>query len=143
MAKAFFLTCVLGMTMSCSGTSSSSSSETSSEVIDSIEILQIDDKKNVIDVYDIGAIPAGTEVRDAVVIRNFDSEKGVRITAIDGDGIVSDCHQSYDSITPDMFISVDFKLKAPEEQGPFDATMLIHYKNIKNPTVIKIHGNAE
>lgn len=140
--KTLFHACILSMTWSCSGSSSSSSSN-STELIDSIPIHQIDNQKNILDVYDMGTLPAGQEVREATVIYNIDSVRGVRITDIDGDDIVSKCRPSRDSIVPGMFISVDFKLKVPDEKGPFDATMRIHYNNVKNPTILKLHGNAE
>lgn len=141
-ATPLFYVCVLGMTLSCSGTSSSSS-EASPEIIDSIPIHQIDDQKNIIEVYDLGTFPVGKEVREASVICNFDSVRGARIVSIDGDELISDCHPSVDSIFPEMFISVDFNLKVPEEKGPFDAIMRIHYNNVKNPSIIRLHGNAE
>ncbi len=132
----------LSMTMSCSG-SSSSSSDVAPEIIDSIAIHQIDDKVNVLEVYDMGTFPVGKEVPYATVIRNFDSVRGARIMSIDGDSLVSKCNASLDSIEPGMLISVDFRLRVPEEKGPFDATMRIHYNNVKNPSIIKLHGNAE
>ena len=126
-----------------SNSDSSSSSNGTPKIIESIPIYQIDDKANILEVYDMGKFPAGKEVPFATVIRNFDSERGARITGIDGDSLVSECNASRDSIEPGMLISVDFKLKVPEEKGPFDATMRIHYKDVKNPSIIKLHGNAE
>ena len=122
---------------------SSSSSDGTPKIIESIPIYQIDDKANILEVYDMGKFPAGKEVPFATVIRNFDSERGARITGIDGDSLVSECNASRDSIEPGKFISVGFKLRVPEEKGPFDATMRIHYKDVKNPSIIKLHGNAE
>lgn len=130
------------MTVSCSGSSSSSSEETP-EALDSIQIHQIDDNVKPIEVFDMGDFPAGKEVSYATVICNFDSVRGVSIESIDGDDLVSKCYSSLDSIEPGMLVSVDFKLKVPEKTGPFDATMQIHYKDVKNPSIIKLHGNAE
>lgn len=140
--KTLFYACVLSMTMSCSG-SSSSSSDVAPEIIDSIAVHQIGDKVKALEVCDMGTFPVGKEVRYAAAIHNFDRERGVRIVSIDGDNLVSDCNPSLDSIEPGMLISVDFRLRVPEEKGPFDATMRIHYKNVNKPTIIKLHGNAE
>lgn len=141
--KLAFYAFVLCMTSSCTGISSSTSTETSTEILDSIPIYSINTKMETIEVYDMGNLPAGDEVRDAVAIYNFDSERGARIESINGDDLVSKCNPSLDSIEPRMIISVDYRLKVPEKKGPFDATMNIHYKNVKNPSIIKIHGNAE
>ncbi len=135
--------CFLSMTMSCSGSSSSSTSDAVTKVIDSIPIHQIDDKIKILDVYDMGNFTAGTEVRHATVICNFDSNRGARITGIDGDKLISKCKPSLDSIEPGMLIAVNFKLRVPDKKGPFDAEMIIHYQNVKNPSIIKLHGNAE
>lgn len=143
LAKTLFCACVLSMIVSCSGSSSSSSSDDTPEIIDSIPIHQIDDNVKILEVYDMGNFPAGEEVPYATVICNFDSVRGARITSIDGDSLVNKCNPSLDSIAHGMLISVDFKLRVPETKGPFDATMLIHYKNVKNPSIIKLHGYAE
>lgn len=140
--KTLLYACLLSMTMSCSG-SSSSSSDGATEVVDSIPVHTIDQDMNMLEVFDMGTFPAGQEVRYAVPIMNFDDERGVRITGVDGDDHVRKCNPSLDSIEPEMLISVDFKLKVPEKKGPFDATMRIHYKNVKNPSIIKLYGNAE
>lgn len=130
------------MTISCSGTSSSTS-DNMSEIIDSIPVYQIDDKVKVLEEYDMGTFTVGKEVPCATVICNFDSVRGVRIEGIDGDNLVSKCKPSLDSIAPGMLISIDFKLQVPEERGPFDATMRVHYKNVKYPSIFKLHGYAE
>lgn len=139
---AFILSLSMSMTLSCSGTSSSTSEE-EAEIIDSIAVYPIDLDVNPIDMYDMGTVPAGKEVREAVAIRNFDRERGARIVGIDGDNLVSKCKPSLDSIEPRMLIGVEFKIKVPEEKGPFDATMRINYKNVKNPSIIRLHGYAE
>lgn len=123
--------------------SSSSSSDGTLDIIESIPIHQIDSQKNVLEVYDMGNFTAGKEVPYATVICNFDSVRGARIESIDGDSLVCECNASRDYIESGMLISVDFKLKVPEEKGPFDATMRIHYKDVKNPSIIKLHGNAQ
>ena len=128
--------------MPCSD-SLSSSNDGTLEIIESIPIHQIDDRSNIIEVYDMGNFPEGKKVQHATVIRNFDSVRGARIESIEGDSLVSECNASRDSIEPGMLISVDFRLKVPEKKGPFDATMRIHYKDVKNPSIIKLHGNAE
>lgn len=138
---------VLGMTMSCSGTSSSSSDASQSalpKIIDSIAVHQIPNGRvEPIEVCDLGTFPAGSVVREATAICNFDKERGVRIMSIDADSILGKCRPSLDSIEPGMLISVDFKLRVPEEKGPFDATMRIHYKNVRKPSIFKVHGYAE
>lgn len=88
--KTLLYACVLSMTVSCSG-SSASSSDVDSEIIDSIPIQMIDTRRNVLEVKDLGTFPAGKETREAVGIWNFDSIRGVRITSIDGDNLVSKC----------------------------------------------------
>ena len=128
--------------MPCSDSLSSSNDGTLG-IIESIPIHQIDDRSSIIEVYDMGNFPEGKKVQHATVIRNFDRVRGARIESIEGDSLVSECNASRDSIEPGMLISVDFKLKVPEEKGPFDATMRIHYKDVKNPSIIKLHGNAE
>lgn len=142
MAKTLFYACILCMAMSCAG-SSSSSSAISPAIIDSIPIHSVDDDLNVLEVCDIGPFSAGQTLQYAIAIWNFDSVRGARIVGIDGDELVSKCNPSRDSIESGMLISVDFRLKVPEEKGPFDATMQIHYNNVKNPSIIKLHGNAE
>lgn len=141
-AKTLFYASVLSMTMSCSGTSSSSSDD-KLEIIDSIPIHQIDDKVNVCEMYDLGSFPAGKEIYYNTVIYNFDSVRGAKIVSMDGDNLINKCKPALDSIEPEMILRVDFWLKVPEEKGPFNATMRIHYKNVKNPSIIKICGNAE
>ena len=128
--------------MPCSDSLSSSNDGTLG-IIESIPIHQIDDRSNIIEVYDMGNFPEGKKVQHATVIRNFDRVRGARIESIEGDSLVSECNASRDSIEPGMLISVGFRLKVPEEKGPFDATMRIHYKDIKNPSVIRLHGNAQ
>lgn len=142
LAKTLYYACVLSMTTSCSSTSSSTLDDMS-EIIDSIRVYQIDDKVKALDVYDMGNFLSGKEVTYATVICNFDSVRGVRIVDIDGDNIVSKCNPSLDSIEPGMLVSIDFKLKVPEKKGPFDASMRVYYKNVKNPSIFKLHGYAE
>lgn len=136
---------VLSMIMSCSGTSSSSGDAFASpETIDSVAIYQIGSgNTEAIEVYDMRTLPAGEFVREAIAIYNPDSERGFRIESIDADSILGKCRPSLDSIEPGMLISVDFKLRVPEEKGPFDATMRIHYKNVRKPSIFKVHGYAE
>lgn len=141
-AKTLFYAFALSMTMSCSG-STSSSSDDAQEIVDSIQIHQIDDNVNILEVYDMGSFPAGEEIPYATVICNFDSVKGAKIISIEGDNLVTKCNPSLDSIEPGMLISVDFRLKVPEEKGSFDAIMRIHYNNVKNPSIIKLHGTAK
>lgn len=141
-AKTLLYACLLGIAMSCSSSSSSSSNK-AEETIDSIPVHQIDNDVNFLEVNDMGRFPAGKEVQHYTIIRNFDRDKGARIISIDGDNLLSECKPSLDSIEPTMIIGVDFKLKVPEEKGPFDATMRINYKNVKKPSIIKLHGYAE
>lgn len=141
-AKTVLYLSVLSMIMSCSGLSSSSS-EGTPEIIDSIPIRVIDNNVNAVEVWNLGTVPAGKVVKKGIAICNFDSVRGARIVRIDGDNLVSKCNPSLDSIEPKMLIGVDFKLKVPEEKGPFDATMKIHCNNVKNPSIIKLHGNSE
>jgi len=147
MTKTLLYACVLSMTVSCSGTSSHSSdaaSDASPEIIDSIAVHQIPNGKvEPIEVCDLGTFPAGSVVREATAICNFDKERGVRIMSIDADSILRKCRPSLDSIEPGMLISVDFKLKVPEKKGPFDAAMRVHYKNVRKPSIFKVHGYAE
>ena len=143
-AKALFCACILSMIVSCSGSSSSSdSSDTIPEILDSIMVHQTDPDVNAIEVRNLGHYPAGKEIEYGTVITNFDSIHGAKIISIEGDSLLSECEPSLDSIEPRMKLSVRYKLKVPEEKGPFDATMQINYKNIKKPTILKLHGYAE
>lgn len=126
-----------------SSSNTSTSSEDVSEIIDFIPIHQVDDKVNAMEVYNMGNFPIGQIVPHATVICNFDSVRGVKIEAIDGDNLVSKCNPSLDSIEPGMLISIDFKLKVPKKKGPFDASIRVYYKNVKKPSIFKLHGYAE
>ena len=150
---------ILSMTMSCSKTQSSSSTatevpdsttetttDTTAEILDSIDVYVLRHNLTVPETgkHNIGDIPAGIIFSYRYSLYNFESVREAKVDRIEFDTLfIKKAETSLDYLKPNMYISLEFEVKAQTKPGPFDTDIDIYFKNVKRPLTVPIHGNIQ